>query len=133
MKLLPCLIALMCTLFGTHGAYAMTEAQVVKAVLGEARGCSAYEQEAIARATLNRGSLRGVYGYKAVLPTLGVKTRLRALNATKMAYKEDITKGATHWLSSWDLAHCRESLIAWRHSMIITLKTEHFTFYKERA
>lgn len=111
-------------------AHAMTEAQIVHAVLGEARGCSAFEQEAIARATLNRGHLGGVYGYKADISNVGAKTRQIALKATRNAYYRDITGGADHWLSEWDLKHCRPSLIAWRHKMKITLKTKNFTFYK---
>lgn len=75
----------------------------------------------------------GVYGYTAHIANLDHKTYQKALNAYKRAIVEDITSGATHWLSNWDLKHCRPSLIKWKDSMRVTLKTEHFTFYKERA
>ena len=105
--------------------------KIVLAVIGEAEGCPAIDQEAIARATINRGTLKGVYGYKRALGVeIAPKSRQRAEKALKQARLRDITDGADHWLSTWDLKHCREPLIAWRHKMKVTLKTDNFTFYK---
>lgn len=109
------------------------ETSLVHAVLGEARStqCSDFERQAIACATLNRGHLGGVYGAWADISKVRPKARARAVSAVKKARSGDITKGATHWLSRWDLRHCRPSKIAWRKKMRVTLKTKHFTFYKE--
>ena len=103
----------------------------VKAILGEAGGLSSYEQEAIAHALRNRASLKGVYGVGSNRPSTQ-KERLAALETWKKAMSgPDVTKGATNWLSRWDLKHCRPSLIAWRFKIVKTYETKHFVFYKE--
>lgn len=107
---------------------------VVMAVLGEARSssCTDQEREAIARTIMNRGDLRGVYGYKAKMEPISARTREKAISAQMRAYGRDITNGATHFLSDWDLKHSRPSLIAWKDKMVVVMRTENFTFYKEK-
>jgi hypothetical protein len=132
MKAVSLMLVMLCLCL-VAWASEISSSMAVKAVLGEAGGLSAYEQGAICHAIRNRGHLRGVYGLRSTTPrtelerTTGLKTWVFS------GLGEDYTKGATHWLSKWDLEHCRPSLIAWRNSMDITLKTKHFTFYKERG
>ena len=114
-------------------AETIPDSKIVLAIAGEAEGLSLYEQTAIAGAIINRGTLKGVFGYGRVAKVgLSPKTRLRAEKALFQARQNDVSNHATHWLSTWDLKHCRESLISWRHKMRVTLKTKNFTFYKER-
>lgn len=131
MKTALIMCTLLCTLSGS--AWAIPDSQAVKAVLGEAGGLSAYEQGAICHALRNRGHLRGVYGLGSTTPRTDLERTIGLKMWVSSGVDEDYTKGATHWLSKWDLEHCRPSLIAWRNKMTITLKTEHFTFYKERG
>ena len=113
-------------------AQGIPDNKLLLAIAGEAEGLSLYEQEAIARATMNRGTLKGVYGYDRVVGhVLSLKTLETAKKALKQAYSRDITNHATHWLSQWDIKNCRPGLISWRHKMKVTLVTKHFTFYRE--
>jgi hypothetical protein len=104
---------------------------VTRAVMGEARSCSLYEQEAIARAILNRGNLRGVYGFHAHMEPITEYVYSKAETAVDLAYKRDITNGATSWLSFSDLRRCKN--IGWRKNMKVTLTTKHFVFYSKEV
>ena len=110
-------------------AEAIPEAEAVHAILGEAPPGADYEVlSAFAHALRNRGHLRGVYG-KAVNPSA------KRLKQSKRAWVNslvtpDPTKGASFWLSDWDLKHCRPALIAWRFSMVETLNTGQTHFYR---
>lgn len=113
-------------------AWALSEAQIVRATIGEAEGLSLYEQQAIAGAIINRGHLGGVFGYQRVLTGERLaKARVIGLKAVNQARLKDVSNGATHFLSNWDLKHCRPSLIAWRKKMRVTARTKNFVFYKE--
>lgn len=107
--------------------------QVSLAVLGEAL----HDPESMrymAHAVLNRGSLKGVYGYKVALRTnYTPKIRLMASNSVEKARLEavDPVKGADHWLSDYDLAHCRPEMMAWRHKMVETAYQGQTHYYRE--
>lgn len=104
------------------------EANIIKALAGEAGGQSEAELIAHAHAIRNRGHLGGVYGFKAkVTPT--------ALKMAKKAYAKsrlmaDTVRGCDHWLSVYDLKHSRESLIAWRHKAVYKVLVGETWFYK---
>jgi hypothetical protein len=123
-------LSLLCLLWCAVAFAGIPGEKIVIAIAGEAEGLSIHEQQAIAGAILNRGSLKGVYGYDRLLGVeLGLKTRQTAQKALNQARIRDVSNGATHWLSNWDLKHCKPSLIAWRKKMRVTARTEHFTFY----
>ena len=128
-----CLIMGSCQTRPAH-AEGLEPGKVLIGIVGEAGGLGIDEQEAIGRAIINRGTFKGVYGYdRASKAIIGLKTRQKAQKALNQAIRRDITGGATHWLSRWDLKHCRPSLIAWRKKMKVALVTKHFTFYKGEA
>lgn len=102
----------------------------VRAILGEA-GPSYEERYAIACALRNRGTLHGVYGHLEA-PTA------KQWQAGSRAWFEsedgpDVTKGANHFLSRWDLKNCRPSLISWKDKMVKTYETENFCFYRSKT
>lgn len=107
----------------------------VRAILGEAL----HDQESMnvmAHAIKNRvakyGSFKGIYGVNVALDDFDAKTRQRASNAWQMAFKTvDKTKGATHWLSDYDIKHCKKSLTAFRFKMTETLYQGQTHYYKE--
>ena len=106
--------------------------QAVNAVIGEALH-DEVSMDAMCHALRNRGSLRGVYGYKSgrrdspKLHALGVKTWFASLKTP------DVTKGATHWLSDYDLSHCKPRLTSFRFKMVETAYIGQTHFYKGGA
>ena len=106
--------------------------QAVKSVMGEAGGCDYQDKLAIACAIRNRKTLTRVYGLnsKTVYPAEIWQECARAWAESET---NDITQGADHWLSRWDLKHCRPSLISWRFKMVKTLATGNFTFYRAKG
>ncbi len=116
----------------------MDEDKAVRAILGEA-GASYAEMRAIAWALANRGrsglGFRGVYGLNRVKAGFYADGRAISPELVQRASRAWFEAGsdnhlADHWLSSWDLAHCRESLIAWRHKMVNVGTWGATTFYK---
>ena len=105
--------------------------QVTKAIMGEAGGQDYSEKLAIACAIRNRGTLRGVYGLNSKT-SYPPEVWQESGKAWAESEYHDVTGGASHWLSNWDLEHSRASLIAWRYTMKETLRTENFTFYKAK-
>ena len=110
-------------------AETLPDSKVIPAILGEA-GQSYAERLAIACAIRSRGTLHGVFGH------LKAPSEAQWQNGSKAWHEAletptDPVKGATHWLSDWDLKHCRPSLIAWRKKMIETAYIGHTHFYKE--
>ena len=107
----------------------------IRAILGEAL----HDQQSMnimAHAIKNRvakyGSFKGIYGAKVSMGEFDQKTRQKASDAWEMAFKtEDMTKGATHWLSDYDLKHCKKSLTAFRFRMTETLYQGQTHYYKE--
>lgn len=112
-----------------------TQAEVVRAILGEAlhdQKSMDYMACALTNRIRIRGDLKGVYGAKAGTghfgPILRSRAELALFNAT---HSPDVTHGATHWLSDWDLAHCRPERMAWRFKMVETVYQGQTHYYKE--
>ena len=129
MKLLTAIVAMLLLTSQAYAEPAFTDANIVKALAGEAGGQGEAELEAHAHAIANRGHLGGVYGYKR--PT-SQSTLERARNAWNRALKEpDPVHGADHWLSDYDLTHCKPSRTAFRFKMRETAYIGQTHFYKE--
>ena len=119
-------------------AEAVTSEQVSLAVLGEALHdpeSMRYMAHAVINRVKEKGSFKGIYGYdRALGVNYSPKTRLEASKAVNNALvvgASDPTLGATHWLSDYDLAHCKPSRMAWRYSMIETAYIGQTHFYRE--
>lgn len=126
-----------CLLYCSTG-YAVTSEQVSLAVLGEALHdpeSMRYMAHAVINRVSKKGSFKGIYGYKkAQGVNYSPKTRLGALKAVNNALVvgvSDPTFGATHWLSDYDLAHCRPQMMAWRFKMVETAYQGQTHFYRE--
>ena len=106
----------------------------VQAILGE----SLHDSESMgnmAHALFNRGTLIGVYGLKSAqgkvfAPKLYTMAQ-KAWNKAKNGTSSDNTKGATHWLSDYDLSHSKPRLIKFRFNMRKTLYQGEIHYYKE--
>lgn len=108
------------------------EGLAVKAVYNEALH-DTKSLDAMCHALRNRASLQGVYGIRVSRP-IPMKERLKTLKTwQKSLSTPDVTKGATHWLSDYDLKHCKPSRMAWRFKMKETYydKTGQTHYYKE--
>ena len=135
--LMPCLmLARGCSTAPPALANELHHEIAIKAILGESEHTDP-AMRAMAWALKNRyakrGDLKGVYGLQAkIFGQIGPNLRQKALKAWFLtAYSEDVTLGATNWLSDWDLTHCRPSLIAWRKKMQETAYIGHTHFYRE--
>lgn len=108
--LVACLAVLVLILWQEAGRAAVSEADMVRAVIGEADNQGELGMELVAHALINRGTLKGVYGYKAIgtaengkLTRKGTliapETLKRARNAVSKAIhrQSDPTNGAKHW------------------------------------
>ncbi len=105
-----------------------TEANVIKALAGEAGGQGEAELLAHAHAIRNRGDLKGVYGLRAHPDALALKRARNAWNEAKT--RPSSVSLCDHWLSDYDLKHSRPSLIAWRHKAVYSVKVGSTTFYR---
>ena len=102
----------------------------VKAVYNEALH-DTVSLDAMCHALRNRGDLKGVYGLNVHRP-IPPKEWLKTLKTwQKSLSTPDVTKGATHWLSDYDLKHCKPSRMAWRFKMRETLYQGSTHYYKE--
>ena len=103
--------------------------KAVNAILGEAL----HDDDSMlvmAHALRNRGHLGGVYGARVIRP-YSDKLRAKALKAWKMSLSgDDPTRGADHWLSDYDLKHCRPERMAWRFKMVETLHQGQTHYFK---
>jgi hypothetical protein len=89
-----------------------TEENIVRSILGEARGEGDVAMYAHACAIRNRKNLKGVFGATAQMEPISADLWHRAARAWWTSEREgDSVKGATHWLSDYDIAHCT----SWRH------------------
>lgn len=108
----------------------MTDRNILMAVLGEAIGESAEGQEAVARAILNRGNLRGVYGLKnPIIRKATADDWKRARMALQRARTRDITGGAIGWGNAKDLVIFKKS--KWFKKCEITKRIGDHWFYRE--
>jgi len=116
----------------------LTEANMVRAILGEAEGEPYTGKVALAYALKNRGTMSGVYGHKAISTRLGgyyrgdrklkpsvVKEAQKALEWANSHPELDTTSGATHWEGT------AFKTPYWAHSMVKTVVIGHQAFYKE--
>jgi hypothetical protein len=88
----------------------LPQEQVIRAILGEAEGESYLGKVALSFAILNRGTMKGVYGYKTISLRSGayyrgdrrlnekvVEDARKALKWAILHPEADITNGARHW------------------------------------
>lgn len=103
------------------------EDKAVIAVYGEA--LHNYQAEyALACALRNRGSLKGVYGVDQKPSEEGYQLASKAWNDSENGI--DVTNGATHWLSDYDLEHCKPQFTEFRFKMKETLYQGRTHFYR---
>ena len=123
-------VLLLCLLVGTITAQAapITEAQAVRAIIGEAAGEPYAGKLALAGALRNRATLKGVYGFSAkVLPPHTDKTVRDAQRAWACSLTNDTSLGATHWESK-DF-----KVPYWAKSMTVTTNIGKHVFYTHKA
>ena len=120
---------------GDRESSEISQEEGVYSVLGEA-GPSYEERLAVAFALQNRGHLGGVYGLKVTrtrsYEASAWQNACRSWNEAKEGIVADVTNGATHWLSDYDLKHCKASLTAFRFRMVETAYIASTHFYKDK-
>ena len=90
---------------------AFTEENIIRSILGEARGEGDVAMYAHASAIRNRKNLIGVFGAVAQMEPISPELWQRASRAWHTsAYQGDSVNGADHWLSDYDIQNSR----AWR-------------------
>ena len=114
----------------------ISEGQAVRAILGEARGEGYEGMYAVACALRNRGHLKGVYGALAweriqrhITPELFV-TGLKSWKNSLLG--PDVTRGATCWLSNYDLKRDLNTEWAKGDGVEETVVVGSHHFYRER-
>lgn len=87
--------------------------KAIHAIVNEA-GPSYAEMRAVAWAIANRGTFKGVYGLRHPL-----ESSETTLERAQRAWYEvaDDNHGGDHWLSDYDLKHCKPRLTAFRFKM----------------
>ena len=102
--------------------------KAIHAIVNEA-GASYAEMRAVAWAIANRGTFNGVYGLKHPF-----KPSEMGLERAQRAWYEvaDDNHGADHWLSDYDIKHCKPRLTAFRFKMREVLYTGTTHFYKSK-
>lgn len=127
-KILPLIIALL-LIPSCNIAYAYTDREAVRAIIGEASNQDEIGMWAVASAIINRGTLKGVYGLKSPHidkePTWVWKMAERAYNRAKDG---DLVHSGTHW----------ENINAfgepyWVKGMIKVYEHKDHVFYRERS
>lgn len=137
----------------------VSETDGVRAVLGES-GPKYEEMLALAFAIRNRinynverdrDPMQGIYGYRRVtkdframtaepeqlwkaFPEGQIQKAMRAWGDSdpdNIEFQGDPTDGADHWLSDWDLKHCKPRLTAFRFAMVETAYIGTTHFYRE--
>lgn len=107
-------------------AFAFTENDAVRAIIGEASGQGYQGMLAVACAIRNRGTLKGVYGLKAKHVDRQPRwVWVKARKAWKEAKRRDITRGATHWHNV-----DREGENYWTRKLTKTVKINQHQFYR---
>lgn len=138
-SLLVAVMAFFAPLTAAWGAGAhIPEEVAVRALIGEAIGKSDAELYAHACALRNRGTVSGVFGYVDVKrrrpEDLNETNWQRASRAWCTAeYSGDVTWGATHWLSDYDIKHCRKVWKHWIGGYEKTVKIGETTFFRRKA
>lgn len=110
------------------------EEQAIKAIIGEA--LPDYDSMyAIACAIRNRGTLQGVYGVSSKQAQHPPSFIYQRANKAWVVSTDDgdVVKGATHWLSDYDIKHCNPLKTAFRFQMQETAYIGQTHFYIERG
>ena len=109
----------------TAHATPISDADAVRAIIGEAEGESFKGKVAVAEAIRNRGTLRGVYGFKAKRVDQAPDWVWReARRAWKKSKQSNLVKGATHFEST-DFP-----IPGWSKKMRMTAHIGKHKFYK---
>lgn len=126
------LIALLMGLCSMAWASEIPSTLVERAILGEA--LPNYEaMHDIASAIRNRGTLKGVYGVRSRnYDKASPKLRALASKAWASSASLDTVGGADHWLSEYDLKHCKPRLTAFRFGMVETMYRHKTHFYRAK-
>lgn len=123
MKLLLTILLLSTNCF----AAPISDAQAVRAIVGEAANQGRAGMLAVAGAIRNRGTLRGVYGVKnPIANQQPAWVWERARTAWASSATNDITHGATHWENFSAFGKPR-----WAEAMTVTTNIGAHTFMKE--
>lgn len=115
-------------LYSCQPAFALTEAEAVPCIVGEASGQSYVEQVAIAEALRNRGTTKGVYGCTAKHnKTEPAWVWARCKKAWRESVGTDYVKGGDHW----------ENVTAfgkpyWASQMTVTARVGSTVFYAKK-
>lgn len=109
------------------GAASFTEAQAVRAVIGEASGEGYAGMLAVSCALRNRGTLKGVYGFNAAhVDREPAWVWDMAQKAWNESASHDVTNGATNWHNLG-----REGENYWTKTMTKTATIGQHVFYKK--
>lgn len=93
----------------------MDTAKAIHAIANEAGpGINMAEMRAIAWAIANRGYWRGIYGLRRPLEASEARQRACLRAWTEIS---DDNHGGDHWLSDYDLKHCKPKNTAFRFKM----------------
>lgn len=115
-----------------QAAPAFTAENCIRSILGEARGEGDVAMYAHACAIRNRQNLKGVYGATAQMEPIPPDLWQRAAKAWYTSeYGSDTVHGATHWLSDYDIKHCK-SWKLWISAYKIVARVGTTNFYKKR-
>lgn len=120
-------------------AQLITDSQAVNAILGEAEDQGLLGMTALGEAIRNRGSLKGVYGYKAIvikdgnyyrktkkgLIPISKATVKQAEEAWKASATSNYVLGADHWENVKAFG-----MPSWAKNMQITLEHKNHVFFK---
>lgn len=111
---------------------AFTEENIIRGILGEARGEGYVAMYAHACAIRNRQNLKGVFGATAQMEPISADLWHSAARAWHTSeYEKDIVRGATHWLSDYDKRHTR-SWRVWISDYQAVARVGTTTFYKRK-
>ena len=109
-----------------------TEENIIRGILGEARGEGDVAMYAHACAIRNRQNLKGVFGAAAQMEPIPAELWHRAGRAWHTsAYEGDLVNGATHWLSDYDKRHCK-SWRLWISDYQAVARVGTTTFYRRK-
>lgn len=98
----------------------------IRAIVGEAANQGRDGMLAVAGAIRNRGTLKGVYGFKnPIADRQSPRTWTQARLAWAMSATNDISRGATHWENIGAFGEPR-----WAKSLTVTTNIGAHTFYK---
>lgn len=127
-KCLKFIILLFVLTFPIKAHADVTEAQAVRAILGEAENQGEIGMIAVAEVIRARGSLKGIYGYKNVskrYAKIPAKYKAMAIKAWHTSANSHITKGADHF------ENLSFGCPSWVKGCVETFRHKDHVFYKE--